>query len=249
MGRCKSLGSLKPCLWCAPQLPGATMWCFHILSFLRAYHGEWLQSEDWLVGFFFFFPEYGRKYYISWASQTLQWWRVCMPMQGTQRKQVRSLGCKDPGQQTMAATSVSLPGKFHGKRSLGAYSPWGHKELHVTEFTHMHTHTHTFHFSRTSTVFIPQNLLTGPSSDCTHGKLGESCVCVCVCVCVLVTQSCLTLWDPMDYSPPGSSIHGILQARILEWVAISFSMGESYTFNDIHLTNPYRIPPIGQTHL
>ena len=40
---------------------------------------------------------------------------------------------------------------------------------------------------------------------------------------VLVAQSCLTLWDPMDYSPPGSFVHGILQARILEWVAILFS--------------------------
>ena len=38
-------------------------------------------------------------------------------------------------------------------------------------------------------------------------------------------QSCLTLWDPMDCSPPGSSIHGILQARILEWVVISYSRG------------------------
>ena len=44
---------------------------------------------------------------------------------------------------------------------------------------------------------------------------------------VLVTQSCLTLCDPMDYSPLGSSVHGILQARILEWVAISFSRGSS----------------------
>ena len=40
---------------------------------------------------------------------------------------------------------------------------------------------------------------------------------------VLVTQSCLILCNPMDCSPPGSSIHGIFQARILEWVAISFS--------------------------
>ena len=39
---------------------------------------------------------------------------------------------------------------------------------------------------------------------------------------VLVTQSCPTLCDPMDCSPPGSSVHGILQARILERVAISF---------------------------
>ena len=43
-----------------------------------------------------------------------------------------------------------------------------------------------------------------------------------VCVCVLVAQSCLTLCNSMDCSPPGSSIHGILQARILEWVAILF---------------------------
>ena len=39
----------------------------------------------------------------------------------------------------------------------------------------------------------------------------------------LVTQSCLTLCNPMDYSLPGSSVHGIFQARVLEWVAISFS--------------------------
>ena len=48
-------------------------------------------------------------------------------------------------------------------------------------------------------------------------------VCVCVCVCVLVAHSCLTLCDHMDYSPPGSFVHGILQARIVEWVAIFFS--------------------------
>ena len=38
-----------------------------------------------------------------------------------------------------------------------------------------------------------------------------------------VTQLCLTLCDPMDCSLPGSSVHGILQARVLEWVAIAFS--------------------------
>ena len=40
---------------------------------------------------------------------------------------------------------------------------------------------------------------------------------------VLVTQSCLTLCNAMDYNPPGSPVHGILQARILEWVVIPFS--------------------------
>ena len=38
-------------------------------------------------------------------------------------------------------------------------------------------------------------------------------------------QSCPTFCDPMDCSPPGSSVHGILKARILEWVAIPFSRG------------------------
>ena len=44
----------------------------------------------------------------------------------------------------------------------------------------------------------------------------------------LVTQLCLTLCDPMDCSPPGSSVYGILRARILEWVVIPFSRGFSW---------------------
>ena len=43
--------------------------------------------------------------------------------------------------------------------------------------------------------------------------------------CCLGAQSCPPLWDPMDCSLPGSSVHGISQARILEWVAIAFSRG------------------------
>ena len=45
---------------------------------------------------------------------------------------------------------------------------------------------------------------------------------------VQLLQSCLTLCDPMDYSPPGSTVLGILQARILEWVATSSSRGSSW---------------------
>ena len=47
----------------------------------------------------------------------------------------------------------------------------------------------------------------------------------------LVAKSCLTLCDSMNCSPPGSSVHGILQARILEWIAISFSRGSSWLRN------------------
>ena len=57
----------------------------------------------------------------------------------------------------------------------------------------------------------------------------DLCVCVFVSslVCVLAAQACLTLCNCMDCSPPGSPVHGILQARILEWVAIPFSRGSS----------------------
>ena len=48
----------------------------------------------------------------------------------------------------------------------------------------------------------------------------------CMYVCE-VAQSCPTLCDPMDCSLPGSSVHGIFQARVLQWVAISFSRGSS----------------------
>ena len=58
-------------------------------------------------------------------------------------------------------------------------------------------------------------------------------MCVWVCVWVCVAQQ---LCDPMDYSPPGSSVQGILQARVLEWVAISFSKGSSRLRDRTHVS-------------
>ena len=52
--------------------------------------------------------------------------------------------------------------------------------------------------------------------------LGSETLTTQVCVCV---QLCLTLCNPMDYSLPDSSVHGIFQARILEWVSSSYSRG------------------------
>ena len=52
-----------------------------------------------------------------------------------------------------------------------------------------------------------------------------------------VAQTCLTLCDPMDCSPPGSSTHGIFRARVLEWVAIAFSsVSCSVMFNSLQPT-------------
>ena len=55
-----------------------------------------------------------------------------------------------------------------------------------------------------------------------HFKIVCLCVCEYIDVCLLKVKVLVT-FDPMDYSPLGSSVHGILQARILEWVVISFS--------------------------
>ena len=57
-----------------------------------------------------------------------------------------------------------------------------------------------------------------------------------------VAQSCPTLSDPMDCSPPGSSAHGIFQARVLEWGAIAFSCVSSWVF-------PILCPSTGPAHL
>ena len=59
---------------------------------------------------------------------------------------------------------------------------------------------------------------------------------VIACVHAKLLQSCLTPWDPMDCSPPGYSVHRILQARILEWVAMPCSRGSSQPRDQIHVS-------------
>ena len=79
-----------------------------------------------------------------------------------------------------------------------------------------------------------------PSSPCSFPHSISLCstgafkykVCACVFVYTHVrtrarAQSCPTLCDPMDYSPPGSPVHGIFQTKLLEWVVISFDLGSS----------------------
>ena len=69
------------------------------------------------------------------------------------------------------------------------------------------------------------------------------CACMSVYVCAKLLQSCLTLCDPMDCSLPGSSVHGILQARILKWVAVPFSRVCSsiqFDHTQVHVTSTTR---------
>ena len=64
--------------------------------------------------------------------------------------------------------------------------------------------------------------LTNDNQDLSGKQIRDDGYCT-----VLVTQSCPTLCNSLDRSPPGSSVHGIRQARILEWIAIPFSRGSS----------------------
>ena len=60
-------------------------------------------------------------------------------------------------------------------------------------------------------------------------------------MCNVLCESCPTLCNPTDHSPPGSPVHGILQARILEWVAISFSKIMCNSFNLVCASYDYGI--------
>ena len=127
-----------------------------------------------------------------------------------QETQVWSLGREDPLEKEMATHSIFLPGKSHGERSLVGYIPWSRKESDSTE----HARTHLF-------LYIFMYICRYP------WYITIISVYMCVCVCVLVIQLCPVLCDRTDYSPPGSSVLGIFQARILGWITIPFSKGSS----------------------
>ena len=61
-------------------------------------------------------------------------------------------------------------------------------------------------------------------------------VCVSLCVCPQLLSHCWLFCNPMDYSPPGSSVHGISHARILQWVDISSSIGSSHPRDWTHVS-------------
>ena len=102
-----------------------------------------------------------------------------------------------PWRRKWQPTPVFTPGESHGQRSLVAYSPGCCKELDTAE--HM----------------------------CTQRLNIIVCLTLEHNVCAQSLQSCQTLGDTMDCNPPGSSVHGILQAKILEWVVMPSSRGSS----------------------
>ena len=116
------------------------------------------------------------------------------------------------------------------------YCPRGRKESDTPEQLHLHIHMYVL-----SQILFYHRLLrdTACSSPCCtagHGCLSfiHSSVHL-LCVHAQSLQACPTLSDPMNSSPPGSSVHGILQARMLEWVAIFSSRGSSRPRRQTHI--------------
>ena len=125
---------------------------------------------------------------------------------------------KIPWRRAWQPTPVFLPGESQGQRKLSGYSPWGQKVSDMSE--QLSTHMLSIKIQIRNSLILIQ-MTPGISLDIYFSMLpskhiqSES----------EVIQLCPTLCNPMDYSPPGSSVHGIFQARVLEWVAISFSRG------------------------
>ena len=106
-----------------------------------------------------------------------------------------------------------------------------HKQNINTHTQNMHintqTHTHMCIYTDTEThTYANTHIHICIYTDTHTNTYTHTYICTCV-LCAKSLQSCPTLFDPMDCSPPGSSVHGILQARIVERVAIASSRGSS----------------------
>ena len=147
---------------------------------------------------------YGNPLWYSCLENTMDRGAWCAPGHGVAKSRtwLKWLSWRRKWQ----LTPVFLPGEYHGQRSLVGYRPWGHEESDITEWLNTISiikNGEKIFLNSTNLLFLRnvKNMSAAAKS----------------------LQSCPTLCDPIDSSPPGSPIPGILQARILEWVAISFS--------------------------
>ena len=137
--------------------------------------------------------------------------------------QLWSLGQEDPLEEEWQPNLVFLLGKSHGQGSLVDYSPWGCKS--VRQLSKLLLLSPVMSDSVWPHRRQPTRLLCPWDSP---GKnTGVGCHFLLQCMKVKteseVAQSCPTLSDPMVWNLPGSSVHGVFQARVLEWGAIAFS--------------------------
>ena len=145
-----------------------------------------------------------------------------------------------PGLGRFPGEGKDYPLQNSGLENFTDYSPWGHKELDTTEQLSLHF---TSLGCLGNVMWFPNRNVLNTSTlkiKTIISKIKANLFPVWDGCESEFTQSCLTLCDPMDCSPSGSSIHGIFQARILEWVAISFSRGSFHVRWLSHLKRPRR---------
>ena len=173
------------------------------------------------------------------STNGLPWWlsdRIFLPMQETG---VRSLGQEDLLEKEMATLSsiivweilwteesgrIQFTGSPRVRHDLAAEQQQ-YSSLNYPFIIYLSIHSSIIH------PFIPKYLLASIISVKTEVALTQWNDCL-----YMHAQSCLTLWDPTDGSPPGSSVHEILRARILEWVAMSSSRGSPWARDWTHVS-------------
>ena len=150
----------------------------------------------------------------------------------TQETQIQSLGWEDPLEEKMATHSIILAWKIPWTEESGGLLS---RESQRVEYDRACTYMPCQVTSVVSDSVRPhrwQPTRLPHPWDSPGKNTGEGCHFLLQCMKVKseseVTQSCPTLSNPMDCSPPGSSVHGIYQARALEWGAIAFSDAHTY---------------------
>ena len=122
----------------------------------------------------------------------------------------------DPGIKPMSPASPALAGRFFTTDPLGKPHFWVH-QIFLNPWPSDQTHSSPVFLTLSFLIYQMQTVLI---HICLTTYKGHAVSC-------LVAKAHLTFCDPMNCSSLGSSVHGILQARVLEWVAISFSRGSS----------------------
>ena len=133
---------------------------------------------------------------------------------GVNVKPGRGLGLSEVGSEKLTVSPPHPhPHQHRGSRVLNLYS---HTHVYITHIPHTHKYTHNTHIYTTYTntyIHIHTHAHTYQHTQTYTAAVAAA----------KLLQSCPTLYDPIDGSPPGSPVPGILQARTLEWVVISFS--------------------------
>ena len=146
-------------------------------------------------------------------------------------------------------TPISFSRESHGQRSLAGYSPRGCKESDMTEVAeHVRIMTciHHCRFIQSDFTALKSSVLCLFSSPLPQSL--ETIGLLTISLCAKPLQLCLTLYYLKGHSPPGSSVHGIFQARTLEWVAVPSCRGSSPP-RDLFIATIYGSYPISLLYI